>query len=81
MSPFRIGDRVRLRLHAGSTGTIAANPYDFRGTAKAGVTWDGHLGIWACPVNELVHAYRPSVPPEARPLSVGGLASPERRFA
>lgn len=36
---LRIGDRVRLR-RGGALGTVFANPYDFRGKRKVGVTWD-----------------------------------------
>ncbi len=74
MTSLRIGDRVRLRLHAKATGTIAANSYSFRGVVKAGVIWDNGAGVWVYPVSILARLRcRPSVPPEARPLSTGAL--------
>ncbi len=79
MTALRIGDRVRFVL-GGPAGTIAANSYSFHGVVKASVTWDNWTGVWVYPVSILTRLrYRPSVPPEARPLSVGALASPERR--
>ncbi len=79
MTSLRIGDRVRS-LSSGRLGTIEANPYWFEGHSRAGVTWDELPGIWVRPTLDLVRLDpRPSVPPEARPLSTGVLASPERR--
>ncbi len=70
---LRIGDRVRFRL-GGDAGTIAANSYSFHGVVKAGVTWDNWPGTWTYPVSILTRLRcRPSVPPEARPLSTGAL--------
>ncbi len=77
---LRIGDRVRS-LSSGRLGTIEANPYWFQGSVRVGVVWDELPGTWVRPTLDLARLEpRPSVPPEARPLSTGALASPERRF-
>jgi hypothetical protein len=78
---LRIGDRVAFR-YGGSGGTVAANPYRFHGELRVGVQWDDWQGIRVYSQHLLVRlTYRPTVSPEARPVSVGALASPERRFA
>lgn len=78
---FRIGDRVRLR---GSTqlGTVFAVPYVVKGERRCGVVWDLRPnGPAIVAVSSLVKAkgyQHGTVPPEARPLSVGALQHPAR---
>jgi hypothetical protein len=79
---LRIPDRVRLRNDA-ALGTVFANPYEFGGKVKAGVIWDAApKWLASVEVSRLVRAESETacVPVEARPYSVGALASPERRF-
>ncbi len=79
---FKIGDRVR-RLGNSAQGTVAANQYEFGGTLRVAVIWDANpKWMLTAEVSQLVLATEDaaSVPEEARPVSCGALASPERRF-
>jgi hypothetical protein len=79
---LRISDRVRLRGSA-ALGTVFAVPYQFRGVLRVGVAWDV-APKWFASVaaSSLVRVTREpvGVPLEARPLSVGALQAPERRW-
>lgn len=72
------GKRVRLR-GSGKVGTVFCV---HGGVGTVGVIWDSapHWVV-TVPVSRLivVTSEPVGVPPEARPHSVGGLASPERR--
>lgn len=73
---LRIGDRVRL-LCTPFKGTVFAVPYEFRGDTRVGVVWDDMPKLHdSVSVGLLASAEPrpPTVPPEARPLSVGAMA-------
>jgi hypothetical protein len=75
-----IGTRVR-HVVTGTLGTTFSTPYVFLGVRRVGLEWDGISGP-AYSVSdvsdlEVLPASR-TVPPEARPLSVGALAHPMR---
>lgn len=71
-----IGTRVRLRGRS-ECATVFAVPYTFRGRRQVAVVWD-HQPKFVLTVEvarlELVELESPTVPPEARPVSVGAMA-------